>query len=81
MRATPKNSPIVFAHLVTTCVMLAVYKENAFDYNDMMWGDQYNSTLMDHLQILQNKAADVFSTFLNTSLLQNHYQLLIIGNY
>ena len=28
-----------------------------FDYADIIWGDKNNSTLMDQLQILQNKAA------------------------
>jgi hypothetical protein len=28
-----------------------------FDYADIIWGDKNNTTLMDQLQILQNKAA------------------------
>ena len=28
-----------------------------FDYTDIVWGDKNNTSLMDQLQILQNKAA------------------------
>lgn len=30
-----------------------------FDYGDIVWGDKNNSTLMENLQILQNKAAKI----------------------
>ena len=30
-----------------------------FDYADFVWGDKNNSVLMDHLQVLHNKAAKI----------------------
>lgn len=30
-----------------------------FDYGDIVWGNKNNSTLMENLQILQNKAAKI----------------------
>ena len=44
-----------------------------FDYADIIWGDKNNSTLMDQLQILQNKAA---KTILDPSLLSSSTEAL-----
>ena len=44
-----------------------------FDYADIIWGDKNNSTLMDQLQILQNKAA---KTILDARLLSSSTEAL-----
>ena len=44
-----------------------------FDYADIIWGDKNNSTLMDQLQILQNKAA---KTILDAPLLSSSTEAL-----
>ena len=44
-----------------------------FDYADIIWGDKNNSTLMDQLQILQNKAA---KTILDAPLLSSSIEAL-----
>ncbi len=45
---------------VTRLFFIIIYNAHIlplFDYGDIMWGDKNNSSLMDQLQVLQNKAA------------------------
>ena len=44
-------------HLIPLSTRLILYL--CIDYGDIIWGDKINSTLMEHLQILQNKAAKI----------------------
>ena len=44
-------------HLLPFTARLLFY--NSLDYGDLVWGDKNNVTLMNDLQILQNKAAKI----------------------
>ncbi len=49
-------------HLIPLSARLMLYHSLVlplFDYGDIIWGDKNNSTLMNHLQILQNKSAKI----------------------
>ena len=49
-------------HLIPLSAKLMLYHSLVlplFDYGDIIWGDKNNSTLMNHLQILQNKSAKI----------------------
>ncbi len=49
-------------HLIPLSARLMLYHSLVlplFDYGDIIWGDENNSTLMNHLQILQNKSAKI----------------------
>jgi hypothetical protein len=57
-----------------------------FDYADIIWGDKITTTLMDQLQILQNKAAKTildapYLSFSTEDILKKHWHPLTHRRY
>ena len=54
-------------HLIPLSTRMVLYNSlilPLLDYGDLIWADKNNSTLMEHLQILQNKTAKIMLDYL-----------------